>query len=79
MDASILQFLNLFYGMLKERPDLFVTVFAILSWYLERTERKSMTKSNLELIAKMHEQNQDTNTLLENIKLLLEVLTKGRR
>jgi len=75
---DVLQFLNLVYGILKDRPDLFVTVFASLLWFLERNERKSMTKSNLELIAKMHDQNQDTNTLLENIKFLLEMLTKGR-
>lgn len=79
MDASILPLLNAFYGMLKDRPDLFITVLALLLWILERGERKAMTLKNLELVAKMQDQNNDTNELLGQIRFLLEVLTKGRR
>lgn len=79
MESSVLSLLNTFYGMLKDRPDLVVTVLLLLLWYLERGERKAMTLKNLELVAKMHDQNNDTNDLLGQIRFLLEVLTKGRR
>lgn len=79
MDATILPVLNTLYGLLKDRPDLAITVILLAMWLLERSERKAMTSKNFDLIGKMQDQNKDTNDLLGQIRFLLEVLTKGRR
>ena len=67
------------YGVLKDRPDLFITALLLFYALGERAERKNMTTKNLDLVQKMHDQNGDTNDLLNQIKFLLELLTKGRK
>jgi len=79
MDATILPIWNALYEVLKDRPDLFISALILMYALSERAERKTMSKQNLELTSKMHEQNTDTNELLGQIKFLLELLTKGRR
>jgi hypothetical protein len=76
---EVLQLFEVLYGVLKDRPDLFFTAGLIILYLLERSERKTMGDKNFELTGKMHEQNQDTNDLLGQIKYLLELLTKGRK
>lgn len=63
---------------LKNRPDLFVVAFILFNWYLERTERKAQQKVNAELQNKMEDLVEQTSSTLLEIKILLQVLTKGR-
>lgn len=63
---------------LKNRPDLFVVAFILFNWYLERTERKAQQKVNAELQNKMEVLVEQTSSTLLEIKILLQVLTKGR-
>jgi hypothetical protein len=79
MEGAVIPVLNTLYGMLKDRPDLFITVVLLAAYLTEKSERKSITTKYLELVGKMHSQNEETNKVLDHIKFLLEVLTKGRR
>lgn len=63
---------------LKNRPDLFVVAFILFNWYLERTERRAQQKTNAELQDKMADLIEETSSALLEIKILLQVLTKGR-
>lgn len=63
---------------LKTRPDLFITAFILFNWWLERTERKTQQKLNADLQQKMIIQADETKNTLTEIKVLLQVLTRGR-
>lgn len=78
MEAGGLAFFNTLYEVLKSRPDLFITALLLFGYLAERAERKTQTKGNSDLASKMHKQNQETNESLNQIKFLLEILTKGR-
>jgi hypothetical protein len=79
MEAGSLEIFHTLYDILKDRPDLFIAAILLVSWLLERSERKQQIEKNDELIGKMHDQNKDTAELLGQIKFLLELLTKGRK
>lgn len=64
--------------ILKERPDLFLTAFLVIIWWLERTERRTQQKVNSELQTKMLDQISETKSALTEIRALLQILTRGR-
>ena len=66
------------YEVLKDRPDLFATALILIYAVSERAERKTQQSKNDELVNKLHAQSKDSNELLVTIKVLLEVLTRGR-
>ncbi len=74
-----MEWVKFLYDVLKDRPDLLATVLILVYAVSERSERKTQQTKNDELIDKLHAQTQDSNELLVTIKVLLEVLTRGRR
>lgn len=78
MDGPLASF-KILYEILKDRPDLFATALILMYAISERSERKTQQTKNDELIDKLHEQTKDSNELLITIKVLLEVLTRGRK
>lgn len=77
MDAGGLD-LKFMYEVLKDRPDLFLSIVLLLWAWSERSERKNLQTKLADLVNKMQEQNSDTNELLGQIKFLLDILTRGR-
>lgn len=64
--------------ILKDRPDLFITAFLLVIWWLERGERKAQQKVNAELQVKILDQVGESKSALIEIRSLLQILTRGR-
>lgn len=64
--------------ILKDRPDLFITAFLLVMWWLERSERRAQQNENTELQTKMLESIGETKSALIEIRALLQIFTRGR-
>lgn len=70
--------LGMFVRWIIDKPELFIMLFPTTMWWLERTERISQTKINLDLQGKMLEALGEVKDAVAQSNLLLQILTRGR-
>jgi hypothetical protein len=67
------------FKVLQEQRELFVYAILLAYGLSQRHEVRALQDRNTKLQDKMLDQTAETNDLLGQFKVLLEVLTRGRR